>query len=85
MGSPKAPHWWLSLLIGCLERQSQSELDCPSLVGNPCSRTLYDPLKTSNRPGNVRMRGAIVHSDIRPPFAVEIKIQGKQILAIRTE
>jgi hypothetical protein len=24
-------------------------------------------------------------SDIRPPFGVEIKIQGKQILALRTE
>lgn len=56
------------------------------LVGNPCSRTLYDPLKTSNLPGDVWMRGAIVQgSDIRPPLGVEIKIQGKQILAIRSE
>ncbi|MGB7847247.1 MAG: hypothetical protein WBL63_16655 [Candidatus Acidiferrum sp.] len=56
------------------------------LVGNPCSHTLYDPLKTSSLPGNVWIRGAIVQgSDIRPPFGVEIKIQGKQILAIRSE
>jgi hypothetical protein len=56
------------------------------LVGNPCSRTLYDPLKTSNLPGNVWVRGGIVQgSDIRPPFGVEIRIQGKQILATRTE
>jgi len=56
------------------------------LVGNPCSRTLYDPLKTSNLPGDIWMRGAIVQgSDIRPPLGVEIKIQGKQILAIRSE
>jgi hypothetical protein len=56
------------------------------LVGNPCSRTLYDPLKTGSLPGNVWIRGAIVQgSDIRPPFGVEIKIQGKQILAIRSE
>jgi hypothetical protein len=56
------------------------------LVGNPCSRTLYDPLKTSNLPGNIWMRGAIVQgSDIRPPYGVEIKIQGKQILAMRSE
>jgi hypothetical protein len=56
------------------------------LVGNPCSRTLYDPLKTSNLPGDIWMRGGIVQgSDIRPPFGVEIKIQGKQILAIRSE
>ena len=56
------------------------------LVGNPCSRTLYDPLKTSNLPGDIWMRGGIVQgSDIRPPLGVEIKIQGKQILAIRSE
>jgi len=54
------------------------------LVGNPCSRTLYDPLKTSNLPGDIWMRGAIVQgSDIRPPLGVEIKIHAKQILAIR--
>jgi len=56
------------------------------LVGNPCSRTLYDPLKTSNLPGDIWMRGAIVQgSDIRPPLGVEIKVQAKQILAIRSE
>jgi hypothetical protein len=56
------------------------------LVGNPCSRTLYDPLRTVNLPGNIWIRGAIVQgSDIRPPLGVEIKIQGKQILAIRSE
>jgi hypothetical protein len=56
------------------------------LVGNPCSRTLYDPLRTVNLPGNIWIRGAIVQgSDIRPPLGVEIKIQGKQIQAIRSE
>ena len=56
------------------------------LVGNPCSHTLYDPLKTSNLAGNVWIRGAIVQgSDIRPPFGVEIEIRGKEVLAIRTE
>ena len=56
------------------------------LVGNPCSHTLYDPLKTANLAGNVWIRGAIVQgSDIRPPFGVEIEIRGKEVLAIRTE
>ncbi|HET7892423.1 MAG TPA: hypothetical protein VFL34_12900, partial [Candidatus Sulfotelmatobacter sp.] len=56
------------------------------LVGNPCSRTLYDPLKTANLPGNIWIRGAIVQGgDIRPPLGIEIKVQGKQILAVRTE
>jgi hypothetical protein len=56
------------------------------LVGNPCSRTLYDPLRTASLPGNVWVRGGIVQgSDIRPPFGVELQIQGKQVLAIRSE
>ena len=57
------------------------------LVGNPCTHTLYDPLKTTTLPpDNVWTRGAIVQgSDLRPPLGVEIKIQGKQILAIRSE
>ena len=56
------------------------------LVGNPCSRTLYDPLKTASLAGNIWIRGAIVQgSDIRPPFGVEIQISGKDVLAIRTE
>jgi hypothetical protein len=56
------------------------------LVGNPCTHTLYDPLKTTNLPGNIWIRGTIVQgSDVRPPLGVEIKIQDKQILALRTE
>jgi len=56
------------------------------LVGNPCSHTLYDPLKMANIMGNVWVRGGIVQgSDVRPPLGVEIKIQSKQIEAIRTE
>lgn len=56
------------------------------LVGNRCSHTLYDPLVTASLPGNVWVRGAIVQgADIRPPLGVEIKVQGKQILAVRTE
>ena len=56
------------------------------LVGNPCSHTLYDPLKTTNLPGNIWIRGAIVQgSDVRPPLGVELQIHDKQILAIRTE
>jgi hypothetical protein len=56
------------------------------LVGNPCSHALYDPLKTASLPGNIWIRGAIVQgSDIRPPFGVELKVQGKEILAVRAE
>jgi hypothetical protein len=56
------------------------------MVGNPCSHTLFDPLKMATLPGNFLVRGAIAQgSDLRPPLAVEIKIQGKDILAVRTE
>ena len=56
------------------------------MVGNPCSRTLFDPLRMTNLPGNVWVRGAIVQgSDLRPPLGVELKIQGKEIQATRTE
>jgi hypothetical protein len=56
------------------------------MVGNPCSRTVYDPLKLSNLPGSVWARGAIVQgSDLRPPLSIEIKVEGKKILAVRAE
>jgi hypothetical protein len=56
------------------------------MVGNPCSRTLFDPLKMTNLPGDFFVRGEIVQgSDLRPPLGVEIRIRGKNILAIRTE
>jgi len=57
------------------------------MVGNPCSHTVFDPLKTAVLPGSdVWVRGAIVQgSDLRPPLGVEIQIKGKSILAIRAE
>ena len=57
------------------------------MVGNPCSHTVFDPLKTSVLPGSgVWVRGAIVQgSDLRPPLGVEISVRGKDILAVRAE
>ncbi|HKV23326.1 MAG TPA: hypothetical protein VJN93_01930 [Candidatus Acidoferrum sp.] len=56
------------------------------MVANPCSRTVYDPLKLTNLPGDVWVRGAIVQgSDLRPPLGVELSIKGKSIQAIRME
>src|ERR1700738_2288708 len=44
------------------------------MVGNPCSHTLFDPLRMTNLPGNVWVRGAIVQgSDLRPPLGVEVR------------
>lgn len=56
------------------------------MIGNPCSRTLFDPLKYAPLPGGVLARGAIVQgSDLRPPLGIEVKVKGKDILAIRME
>ena len=56
------------------------------MVGNPCSRTVFDPTKLMNLAGNVWVRGAIVQgSDLRPPLGIELKIQGKDIFAVRME
>ena len=56
------------------------------MVGNPCTRSLYDPLKYAPLPGNVLARGAIVQgSDLRPPLGIEIQLHKNQILATRME
>jgi hypothetical protein len=56
------------------------------MVGDPCSRTVFDPLKMTEIPGNIWVRGSIAQgSDLRPPLGIELKIQGKDIQAIRME
>jgi len=56
------------------------------MVGNPCSRSVFDPLKLTKLPGDVWVRGAIVQgSDLRPPFGIQVQIAGKQIQAVRME
>ena len=56
------------------------------MVGNPCSKTLFDPLKIVSLPGNVWARGAIAQgSALRPPLSIEVNIVGKDILAVRME
>jgi hypothetical protein len=56
------------------------------MIGNPCSRSVFDPLKMSEIPGNFWVRGSLVQgSDVRPPLGIELQIQGKNILAVRME
>ncbi len=56
------------------------------MVGNPCSRTVFDPTRLTNLPGNVWVRGAMVQGlDIRPPLGIEVRIEGQEILAVRME
>ncbi len=56
------------------------------MVGDPCSRTLFDPLKIASVPGNVWVRGAVAQgSAIRPPLGIEVQVRGTDILATRME
>jgi hypothetical protein len=56
------------------------------MVGNPCNRTLFDPTRMVNLPGNVWVRGLIAQgSDLRPPLGIEVKIEGKDVLAVSME
>jgi hypothetical protein len=56
------------------------------LVANPCSGTLYDPLKLGSIPGGAWGRGEIVQGGgFRPPIAIELRIQGNQLIAIQIE
>jgi hypothetical protein len=56
------------------------------MVGNPCTRSVFDPLKMTHIPGSFWVRGSLVQgSDLRPPLGVELKIEGKNIQAIGME
>jgi len=56
------------------------------MVVNPCSKTVFDPLQLKELPGNILVRGAIVHGfDARPPYGIEVKVSGNQVQAIAIE
>ena len=56
------------------------------MVGNPCTRTVFDPLKLTSLPGSIWVRGSIEQgADLRPPLGIEVEIQDKQIQAVRME
>ena len=56
------------------------------MVVNPCSHAIFDPLQLKELPGNILVRGAIVHGyDPRPPYGIEVKLAGNQIRAVAME
>jgi len=56
------------------------------MVVNPCSHTVFDPLQLQKTPGNILVRGAVVQgSDLRPPYAIEVRVSSNQILATAME
>ncbi len=71
--------------LGKLARQYGYRASHP-MVADPCSRTVYDPLKVGTVPGGAWVRGEVVQgAGIRPPFAVEVRVEGRQLLADRIE
>lgn len=57
------------------------------MVANPCNRTVYDLLRYGGGASTEDLvRGVIVQGNgIRPPMAIEIKVQGTNIVAGRSE
>jgi hypothetical protein len=57
------------------------------MVANPCTRAVYDLTRYSGgAPDGGLVRGDIVQgTGIRPPMAIEIRVEGKQVRAVRME
>ena len=56
------------------------------MVGDPCTGTVYDPLRLGTAPGGAWVRGEIVSgAGLRPPIAIEIRVRGNQLVATQIE
>jgi hypothetical protein len=56
------------------------------MVVDPCTSTIYDPLKTGTLPNGSWARGDIVKgAGFRPPTQIEIRIEGDKLVAGRSE
>ncbi len=57
------------------------------MVGDPCNHTVYDLLRYGGGASNdMLVRGVIVQGNgIRPPLAIEIRADGKKVVAVRVE
>jgi hypothetical protein len=69
-----------------LRSEYQLHADHPMVV-DPCNRTVYDLLSYGAGPASdALVRGEMVEGPgIRPPIAIEIRTEGKQVLAVRME
>jgi hypothetical protein len=55
------------------------------MIGDPCSKAVFDLMKYGAGMDGL-VRGDIVQgSGLRPPIAIEIKVQGDKIVAVRSE
>lgn len=56
------------------------------MVADPCTNTLYDPLKMGTLPNGSWSRGEIVQgAGFRPPMEIEVLIEGDRLSAGRAE
>jgi hypothetical protein len=56
------------------------------MVGDPCSRAVFDPLQMADLRGGDWARGAIVKGyGFRPPLGIEIQIKSDQLVAAKME
>ncbi len=56
------------------------------MVGDPCTSALYDPLRMGTLPGGAWARGEVVQgSSIRPPIAIEVRVEGNRLIASQIE
>jgi hypothetical protein len=56
------------------------------MIADPCSNSLYDPLRMGTLPNGSWARGEIVHgSGFRPPMQIEIHLDGNKLIAGRAE
>lgn len=71
--------------IGQLAARYAYHTNHPMVVA-ACDGTLYDPLRVGTSPTGAWVRGAIAQgAGIRPPMAIEVRIQGHAIFAERSE
>jgi hypothetical protein len=96
---PRGDYWGFSLIepFGNCELEFITNLDKlraeyhfhadHPMVGDPCNRTVYDLLRYGAGASSEEVvRGMIVQGNgIRPPMAIEIKTNGKEIVAVREE
>jgi hypothetical protein len=56
------------------------------MVVNSCSHTVYDLLRYGGPSDGGLVRGEVVQGTaIRPPMAIEVRVAGKQLVAVRME
>jgi hypothetical protein len=96
---PHGEYWGFSLIepFGTCQLEFVTDLDKlrsdygyhadHPMIGNPCSHTVYDLLRYGGGASNDDLvRGVIVQgTGVRPPMAIEIKIQGANVVAVRSE